>query len=60
MREVYVDGRVRTGLEELRERLGIAVGEPMLAIDTDAARERLEQLTWVEQASVVRMLPDSL
>ena len=60
VREVYVDGRVRTASAELRERLGIAVGEPLLAIDTDAARERLEQLTWVERASVVRMLPDSL
>lgn len=60
VREVYVDGRARTGSAELRERLGIAVGEPMLGIDTDAARARLEQLTWVERASVVRMLPDSL
>ena len=28
------------------------------AIDPDAARARLEQLPWVEQASVERMLPD--
>ena len=58
--EVYVDGRVRTAPEELRARLGIALGEPLLGVDTDAARERLERLTWVERASVVRMLPDSL
>ncbi len=60
VRQVYVDGRVRTGLEELRERLGVKVGQPLLGIDTEAARERLKQLTWVDQASVVRMLPDSL
>ncbi len=60
VRQVYVDGRVRTGLEELRARLGVKVGQPLLGIDTEAARERLEQLTWVDQASVVRMLPDSL
>ncbi len=60
VRQVYVDGRVRTGLEELRERLGVKVGQPLLGIDTEAARARLEQLTWVDQASVVRMLPDSL
>jgi cell division protein FtsQ len=60
LREVYVDGRVRTDPQELRERLGIALGEPLLGIDTDAARARLEALTWVEQASVVRMLPASL
>jgi len=60
VRQVYVDGRVRTASAELRDRLGIAVGEPILGIDTDAARTRLEQLTWVDRASVVRMFPDSL
>jgi cell division protein FtsQ len=60
LREVYVDGRVRTDPQELRARLGIALGEPLLGIDTEQARARLEALTWVEQASVVRMLPDSL
>jgi len=60
LREVYVDGRVRTDPEELRQRLDIALGTPLLAIDTAAARARLEALTWVEQASVVRMLPGSL
>jgi cell division protein FtsQ len=60
VRQVYVDGRMRTASAELRERLGIAVGQPILGIDTNAARERLEQLTWVDRASIVRMLPDSL
>jgi cell division protein FtsQ len=60
LREVYVDGRVRADPQELRATLGIELGEPLLAIDTEAARARLEQLTWVERASVVRMLPDSL
>jgi len=60
LREVYVEGRVRTDPEELRQHLGIALGTPLLGIDTEAARARLETLTWVEQASVVRMLPGSL
>jgi cell division protein FtsQ len=60
VRQVYVDGRLRTGLPELRARLGVKVGDPILGIDTEAARERLEQLRWVDQASVVRMLPDHL
>jgi cell division protein FtsQ len=58
--QVYVDGRVRTSLEELRARLGVEIGDPLLGIDTEAARARLEQLTWIDQASVVRMLPESL
>jgi cell division protein FtsQ len=60
VRQVYVDGRVRTGLEELRARLGVQIGDPILGVDTDAARARLEQLTWVDQASIGRMLPGSL
>jgi cell division protein FtsQ len=60
VREVYVDGRARTGLGELRAALAIEIGQPILAVDTDAARERIERLTWVAQASVVRMLPGSI
>jgi cell division protein FtsQ len=60
VRDVYAEGRVRTGQEALRRQLGIAVGEPILAVDPDAARARLEQLPWVEQAAVERMLPDRI
>jgi cell division protein FtsQ len=60
VRQVYVDGRVRTGLEELRARLDVKIGDPILGLDTEAARARLEQLAWVDQASVGRMLPGSL
>jgi cell division protein FtsQ len=60
VRQVYVDGRVRTGLDELRARLGVKAGDPILGVDTEAARARLEQLRWVDHASVVRMLPESL
>jgi cell division protein FtsQ len=60
VRDVYVDGRVRSSRQALREQLGITVGQPMLAVDTDAVKQRLEQLAWVDQASVVRLLPDSI
>lgn len=60
LRQVYVDGRVRTDPAALRVQIGTTIGEPLLGIDTGATRARLESLTWVEQASVVRMLPDSL
>ena len=60
VREVYAEGRVRTPQEALRAQLQIAVGEPILAVDTDAVKARLEQLPWVEQASVLRLLPDTI
>ena len=58
VREVYADGRVRTDPEALRTQLGIAVGQPILTIDPAITRARLEQLPWVERASVERLLPD--
>jgi cell division protein FtsQ len=60
VREVYADGRVRTTPAELRAQLGIEIGQPILAVDPDATRARLEQLPWVEQASVERQLPDRI
>jgi cell division protein FtsQ len=60
VREVYADGRVRTDPEALRSQLGIAVGQPILSIDPTITRARLEQLPWVERASVERRLPDRI
>jgi cell division protein FtsQ len=60
VREVYAEGRVRTDPEALRAKLGIVVGQPILAVDPTATRARVEQLPWVEQASVERLLPDRI
>jgi cell division protein FtsQ len=60
VRDVYVEGRRRTPQEILRARLGIEIGMPILAIDPAATKERLERLGWIEQASVLRMLPDAV
>jgi cell division protein FtsQ len=60
VRDVLVEGRRRTPLQALRDRLDIQVGMPLLAVDTAAARDRLETLAWVERASVARMLPDTV
>lgn len=60
LREVYVEGRVRTPGPELRAQLGVEIGMPILAIDPAAAKARLEALIWVERASVARLLPGRL
>jgi cell division protein FtsQ len=60
VRDVFVEGRRRTSPEALRTQLGIDLGMPLLALDTAATKERLEQLAWVEEASVARMLPDTV
>jgi cell division protein FtsQ len=60
VRDVFVEGRRRTPPEALRTQLGIHIGMPLLALDTAATKYRLEELAWVDQASVARMLPDAV
>lgn len=58
--EVLVEGRVRTGGEEILSRLGLALDRPILAVDPAAARAELEALPWVRSASVERQLPGTV
>lgn len=58
--QVYVDGRSRTEFAQVRAAVGVEVGDPLLGIDLPAIKSRLEQLTWVEQASASRFLPDGI
>ena len=60
LRAVYADGREHTDRTALKEQLGIAVGDPILGINTAAAQARLEELPWVKEASVGRFLPDTI
>lgn len=56
--DVLVDGRHETEKDTLIAALGIQRGEPIFGIDLEEARQQIEQLPWVEHASVQRRLPD--
>lgn len=60
VKAVYADGRRHTDRQRLEKQLDLAIGQPILGFDTDAAKSRLEELPWVDQASVVRFLPDTI
>jgi cell division protein FtsQ len=60
VQDVLVEGRLRTDPGALRAQLGVERGQPLLGVDPREARARLEQLPWVERASVARMLPSGL
>jgi cell division protein FtsQ len=55
--DILVEGRERTPPEQLVEALGVRRGDPILAIDLDAVRHRLEAISWVRSATVERRLP---
>jgi cell division protein FtsQ len=57
---VQVEGRQRADKRAIRAALGVSRGTPILSVDLDAAKARLESVPWVHNASVERLLPDTL
>jgi cell division protein FtsQ len=57
---VQVDGRHRADKQAILAALGVSRGTPILAVDLDAAKARLETVPWVRSASIERLLPDTL
>jgi len=57
---IEVLGRERIGQEELLRAIGVAPGSPILSVDLDHVRLRLEALAWIETATVARQLPGIL
>ncbi|MEX2200144.1 MAG: cell division protein FtsQ/DivIB [Dongiaceae bacterium] len=57
---VTVEGRHETPAEVLIAAVEHEAGEPILAVDTDALRLRLEELPWVRSATVERKLPGEI
>ena len=60
VREVYVVGRSQTPRDNLIQALGVHEGDLILDVELAAARERLQALSWVREASVQRVLPGTI
>ena len=58
--EVRVFNAVYTDQEQLQEIVDDAVGTPVLLVDTTDLEERIEQIPWVERASVRTDFPHGL
>jgi cell division protein FtsQ len=58
--QVHVEGRNKTEIEALKAALSIDAGSSILHYDTELARERIEDLDWVNEAQVIRFLPDTI
>lgn len=58
--EIYVEGRNRAPSKELLDALGLSRGDPILGVDVDDAKARLEAVGWVASARVERRLPNAL
>jgi cell division protein FtsQ len=58
--DVVIEGRANTPEPLLRAALGVRQGDPILGFSVEQARKRIEELTWVEQATVERRLPNTV
>jgi len=58
--QVVIEGRTSTPEPLLRAALGVSVGDKLLGFSLDAARARIEGLSWVQHATVERRLPGAI
>lgn len=60
IKNVIIDGRVRTSSDEVLKALQVREKSPSYQYDIHQALERIKQLTWVHGARIERRLPDTL
>jgi cell division protein FtsQ len=58
--EVRIKGQNRTPLGQIREALELHPHQSVFAVNLDEARQRVEKLNWVKEASVSRQLPNAI
>lgn len=60
VRDVVIEGRANTPEPLLRAAIGVSKGDPILGFSVEAARARIETLSWVDHATVERRLPGTV
>lgn len=58
--DIYVEGRQRTRKEDIYAALQVRPGDPILAFDLLAAKQRVEALPWITEAAIERRLPGEI
>lgn len=58
--DIRIEGREKTPEPLLRAALGVSPGDKLLGFSLEAARARIEGLTWVQRATVERRLPGTV
>ena len=60
LQAVHVEGATSEASADILRASGLARNEPILGLDLNAVRGRVEHVGWVKSARIVRLLPDSL
>ncbi|MAK81479.1 cell division protein FtsQ/DivIB [Phenylobacterium sp.] len=57
---VHVQGASPAATADILSAAGVYKDQPVLGLDLEALRARVESVGWVEEAQIVRLLPDTL
>ena len=57
---VHVEGASKMATPDIVEAAQVYKDQPLLGLDLETVRKRVEQVGWVKEARVVRLLPDTL
>ncbi len=60
LKTVHVQGATGMAQPDILRAAGVYRGEPILSVDLDALRGRVQAVGWVQEVKVVRLLPDTL
>ena len=60
VQEILVVGRRETSRQDLLRAVKLSRGAPILSFDLGSAKKRVEALPWVREATIERMLPDTI
>ena len=58
--QVHVSGASPEAVGPIQRAVGLYQDQPIVSLDLNAVRERVEQVGWVKEARVVRLLPDTI
>ena len=60
VKTVTVQGGADFSTPYILRAAGLTNGQPILGLDLEALRERVEQVGWIKSAKVIRLLPDTI
>lgn len=60
LEKVFIEGESPEATATIQRAVQLYADQPMTSIDLDAVRQRVEQVGWVKNARVVRLLPNTL
>lgn len=58
--KVSIEGEMFVSENEIKSAVNITMGAPLLAVDIKAIKQTVEQLNWVKEATITRILPDEV